>query len=67
MRFVVFVTGLVGLFLLLAVSYWVFITTQFPAGPLNVLTLHTGLLWLVKTVFWLSSLLSAAVAVVTTR
>lgn len=68
MRLAAFASGLLALFLLLSVSNWVFITTQFPAGPLNVLMSDTGLLWLVKAVFWLmlASLVCAAVAVLTT-
>ena len=64
MRFATFTAGIVSLFLLAGVAYWVFITMQFPAGPINVLLVRTGLLWLPQSVIWLmvASLVSALIA-----
>lgn len=50
MRFSAFLVGLFAVLLLLAVGYWVFLTTQFPAGPLNVLMDYTGQRWLSQAV-----------------
>ena len=64
MRFATFIAGIVSLLLLAGVAYWVFITMQFPAGPVNVLLVRTGLSWLPQSLIWLlvTSLVSALVA-----
>jgi hypothetical protein len=64
MRFAAFVSGLVSLFLLVGVAYWVFVTMQYPSGPTNVLVVRTGLSWIPQVILWLlvASLASALVA-----
>ena len=64
MRFAAFTFGLVSLVFLAAVAYWVFITIQFPAGPVDVLIARSGQSWLGQGVIWLmiASLVLALVA-----
>jgi hypothetical protein len=64
MRFAAFISGLVSLFLLAGVAYWIFITMQYPAGPVNVLVVRTALSWIPQGVLWLlvASLALALVA-----
>lgn len=64
MRFAAFIFGLVSLVILAAVAYWVFITIQFPAGPVDVLVARSGQSWLVQGAIWLlvASLALALVA-----
>ena len=50
MRFAAFLVGVFAVLLLMAVGYWVFLTVQFPAGPINVLMDYTGQRWLVQAV-----------------
>ena len=50
MRFAAFLVGLFAVLLLMAVGYWVFLTVQFPAGPINVLMDYSGQRWLVQAV-----------------
>ena len=50
MRFAAFLVGLFAVLLLMAVGYWVFLTVQFAAGPINVLMDYSGQRWLVQAV-----------------
>ena len=52
MRLTTFIFGIVSVFLVAAVGYWVFVTMQFPAGPVNVLVVRTGQPWIPQVVMW---------------
>ncbi len=65
MRFAAFIFGLVSLVILAAVAYWVFITIQFPAGPVDVLIARSGQSWLGRGVIWLQ-IASLALALIAT-
>lgn len=52
MRFGLFVLGAVTVCLLGLAAYWLFLTTQFPAGPANVLATYAGTRWVASAFIW---------------